>query len=1096
MSIAHFSEGTTTYSTPLPLLDSQKQTLSLTYQKIARIRHQVLSSSCLPSLASGIAGSLITKNPLSFLVGLTGCFPEVLAQQKVGSQFPVNTYTPLDQASPSVSSLSMGRFVIVWEDNGGEDGSYSGVFGQIFNATGAKVGNQFQANTYTAGSQDFPSTHSLNNGNIVVTWTDESGEDGSGDGVFAQIFNATGSKVGVEFQVNTYTSGIQGVSTTTALSNGNFIISWTDFSGLDGNGYGIFGQLFSVTGSKVGSQFQANTYTTGDQYNSKVTALNNGDFVITWTDGLSTVNGLDGSGVGVFGQVFNATGSKVGSEFQVNTYTTGNQLGITIAALSNGSFVVVWEDDSGLDGSGFGVFGQIFNATAAKVGSEFQVNTYTALTQINPSASPLSNGNFVVTWSDASLDGAGYGIFGQMFNATGAKVGGEFQVNTDTTGNQAYSSVSLLSNGDFVVSWQDDSGLDGSGLGIFSQIFNTSVILSSTTGTTAAASTTSNITLSTGTTAVASTTSNILPSTGTTAAASTTSNITLSTGTTAVASTTSNILPSTGTTAVASTTSNITLSTGTTAAASTTSNITLSTGTTTAASTTSNILPSTGTTAVASTTSNITLSTGTTAAASTTSNITLSTGTTAAASTTSNILPSTGTTAAASTTSNKPKPLTTGHLHTLSGSSHTISWLGPVLGTLGAVACLGIGGASYLLYKRHSRDDDAQASNQAELGNVVSTGNNTLSSERKEKGHTEIGGKYELITKISREEADELYHQTGIKISFPDGKFRTRVFLGSGNFGKLRIARDRETNEFVAVKKIKGADEIQQSKNEGALQAKLNGKSNIMPILDFVESLCSNKEPVLYQFMPLAGFGTGEELMMRLENSAAKEQCITHVAQSLSRGLQGIHEASIYHLDLKPANMVLDNRGEVYIIDFGCAQELSDGLIREEALGDSRYFSPERLAYASQLLQNQTPAPIDASKVDAWALGLTLLELVLGEYPLDQETYLECLKWDHAYFQDKFGAISQLNNPTPGSLLDVVKGLLDVNPQTRLTIQEAQEILGKSPFADISEQEEAFSHLKQVEITHQIETPPPRRKNEHYGDVYVSKYGTVPSHFS
>ncbi len=476
MTVTHFSEGAITFSTPISFLGSQRPRIhSITDKKMGRIRENVFSNSCLPHLMSGIAGSLITKHPLPLLVGLSACFPLVRAQKKIGRQFQVNTYITGNQhlGYSSTSSLSNGNFVVAWYDESGEDGSGYGVFAQIFNATGAKVGNQFQVNTYTSGNQLLPLVSSLSNGDFVITWTDESGEDGSGYGVFAQIFNATGAKVGSQFQVNTYIAGNQWISPVSSLSNGNFVVAWEDDSGLDGNGDGVFGQIFNTTGAKVGNQFQVNTYTAGNQGTPFVSSLSNGDFVVTWED----ESGLDGNGDGVFGQIFNTTGAKVGNQFQVNTYTAGNQLNQPVSSLSNGGFVVTWEDDSGEDGSGYGVFGQIFNATGAKVGSQFQVNTYTPGNQWSPRVSSLSNDNFVVAWWDESgLDGNGDGVFGQIFNATGAKIKSQFQVNTYTTGNQQAPLVSSLSNGYFVVAWVDASGLDGSGTGVYGQIFTATAV--------------------------------------------------------------------------------------------------------------------------------------------------------------------------------------------------------------------------------------------------------------------------------------------------------------------------------------------------------------------------------------------------------------------------------------------------------------------------------------------------------------------------------------------------------------------------------------------------------------------------------------------
>lgn len=65
-----------------------------------------------------------------------------------------------------------------------------------------------------------------------------------------------------------------------------------------------------------------------------------------------------------------------------------------------------------------GTYGQRYNATAARVGTEFQVNTYTTDSQSNPSVASLTDGGFVVTWYSNGQDGDSYGIYGQRYNAT------------------------------------------------------------------------------------------------------------------------------------------------------------------------------------------------------------------------------------------------------------------------------------------------------------------------------------------------------------------------------------------------------------------------------------------------------------------------------------------------------------------------------------------------------------------------------------------------------------------------------------------------------------------------------------------------------
>ena len=68
-----------------------------------------------------------------------------------------------------------------------------------------------------------------------------------------------------------------------------------------------------------------------------------------------------------------------GPQFQVNTYTTSYQEGSSVAADADGDFVVVWRSlgSSGSDTSFFSIQGQRYNSAGSAVGSQFQVNTYT-----------------------------------------------------------------------------------------------------------------------------------------------------------------------------------------------------------------------------------------------------------------------------------------------------------------------------------------------------------------------------------------------------------------------------------------------------------------------------------------------------------------------------------------------------------------------------------------------------------------------------------------------------------------------------------------------------------------------------------------------
>jgi len=160
------------------------------------------ASWCSRGIIGGLAASLFTKSPFPFLMGICECFPRVRAQQKVGTEFQVNTYTTDLQKWPSVTSLNNGTFIVTWGGAGVNDSF--GVYGQLFNDNGSKVGREFQINTYTSGIQNLPSVASVDSGNLVVIWNSV-GQDGSGWGIFGQMFDGNATKIGSEFQINTYT---------------------------------------------------------------------------------------------------------------------------------------------------------------------------------------------------------------------------------------------------------------------------------------------------------------------------------------------------------------------------------------------------------------------------------------------------------------------------------------------------------------------------------------------------------------------------------------------------------------------------------------------------------------------------------------------------------------------------------------------------------------------------------------------------------------------------------------------------------------------------------------------------------------------------
>ncbi len=388
-----------------------------------------------------------------------------LTPTSITGDIQVNTFTTNSQQYPSIAALADGGFVVTWTSSN-QDGSGRGIYAQRYNANGTPVGAEFRVNTATPSDQSFSSVAALDGGGFVVTWQSFINPLGSNFDIYHQRFDSDGNAQGTEARVNTNTFGAQTLPSVAALDGGGFIVTWN--SDQDGSGIGIYGQRYNASGASVGAEFRVNTTTANSQANPSVASLANGGFIVTWASSFQ-----DGSGSGIYGQRYDASGALAGSEFRINTTTAGDQTYPSVAALADGGFIVTWQS-FGQDGSGWGIYGQRYSASGAPAGTEFQVNTQTLNWQYYSSVAALDDGGFIVTWS--SEDGGGWGIYGQRYAGDGSVVGEEFRLNQTIAGNQIHESylageaTAVLSDGTLVSTWSGQGAEE-----VFVGLFNVPV---------------------------------------------------------------------------------------------------------------------------------------------------------------------------------------------------------------------------------------------------------------------------------------------------------------------------------------------------------------------------------------------------------------------------------------------------------------------------------------------------------------------------------------------------------------------------------------------------------------------------------------------
>lgn len=364
----------------------------------------------------------------------------------LAGEVAVNALAFGDQVTPDVAALISGRFVVSWQttDHTGNDH----IAARLLDAEGNFIGAEIHIDP-TATSTNVPRSPSvtgLDNGDFVVTWS-EYGIGATGKDIFLQRFDDDGNELTGKILVNNTTADDQ-VQVSVADSNsGGFVVVWTS-EVRDGGAIGLYGQRFDAAGSKVGGEFPVNTSTgvAPYQFEPAVTYLNDGSFVVAYeADGVYDRE--------VYIQRFSAGGTKLGVETQVNSQVLESQFDASIAGLADGGFVVVWNDEN------TSIRGQRYTAGGVAAGLEFLVNSITLDNRFEPAVTALDDGGFIVTWSTHNQDGSDLAISRQQYNAAGEKLGSELRVNQISAGAQDNSSVVGLAGGGYAVAWETNSDI-------------------------------------------------------------------------------------------------------------------------------------------------------------------------------------------------------------------------------------------------------------------------------------------------------------------------------------------------------------------------------------------------------------------------------------------------------------------------------------------------------------------------------------------------------------------------------------------------------------------------------------------------------------
>ncbi len=315
------------------------------------------------------------------------------------NQTPNADVQTTSNATPkAIASDANGNFIAVWESDK-QDGSGWGVYARRFNNNGTANGGEFRVNQTTTGDQVNPAVAMNDSGAYVVVFQTDKAAGSVKQDIYAVLYNNLGGIVKAEFRVNSaYTTEDQTDPSVAMRNDGSFLVTWTS-KDQDGDKEGIFGQIFDATGNAVGGVIQVNNVTPKEQLYSAVATNGSGEFIVTWSSKTLSDNKFT-----IQARRFDSSGTASGKEFTVDQYTGTDQLHSDVALADDGSFVVVWQS-VGQDAGTAGIYARRYDAAGQAIGNEFRVNQSTAtLNESAPSVASDASGNFVVTWTTDGME--------------------------------------------------------------------------------------------------------------------------------------------------------------------------------------------------------------------------------------------------------------------------------------------------------------------------------------------------------------------------------------------------------------------------------------------------------------------------------------------------------------------------------------------------------------------------------------------------------------------------------------------------------------------------------------------------------------------
>ncbi|KAG6742476.1 hypothetical protein POTOM_053347 [Populus tomentosa] len=238
--------------------------------------------------------------------------------------------------------------------------------------------------------------------------------------------------------------------------------------------------------------------------------------------------------------------------------------------------------------------------------------------------------------------------------------------------------------------------------------------------------------------------------------------------------------------------------------------------------------------------------------------------------------------------------------------------------------------------------------------------------------------------------------------------------IGGGSFGSV-YKGSNEKGSFFAVKEVSLSNKkgLGLLRNEIAILKRLDHEN----IIQYYGT--DKDEEKLYMFLELVSHGTLEQAY---KNSPFKESQVSHYSRQLLQGLKYLHGCNVIHRDLKCANILVTEFGNVKLADFGLSKSMEDGQSLKHGVGSSFWMAPE--------VANPKSGGYDF-RADTWSLGCAVVEMSTGKSP--RYNVRDAFALERAI---RMGTGPIIPNSFSHTLKDFIEKCLQPDPSLRPTAAE------------------------------------------------------------